>query len=167
MVMDVYSLAERLRDADPRIRVAALRILAMVEETRALAAIQWIYQNDPEPGVRAVAQWAGNLIWQAQQRGHSTQRAIEEIFTHTLSPEHEARFLNALQFDPNQVRSFAGRRFAYEQEYQRRIEEVFQEEALPASTEETPPALPPPAATQPDLDPDDLLDAGLTDLLTE
>jgi hypothetical protein len=69
--MGLADLLADLRSADPWLRVETLRILAMVEETRALGDIEWVYRNDPEPGVRQVAQWAGRLVYaalrQAQQ----------------------------------------------------------------------------------------------------
>ena len=45
--MELKDLVGRLRDPDPWVRVESLRILAMVEETRALPHVEWIYKNDP------------------------------------------------------------------------------------------------------------------------
>lgn len=78
--MDFQQLTNQLYDPDPRKRIEALRILAMVEETRAINAILLVYKNDPDEGVRAVAKWAGSLIWQAKERGHTTEAALEAYF---------------------------------------------------------------------------------------
>lgn len=74
--MNFETLTNRLYEADPQIRIETLRILAMLEETRAINAIVLIYRNDPDARVREVAKWAGNIIWQAKQRGHSTEAAL-------------------------------------------------------------------------------------------
>lgn len=143
--MDIHSLAEDMRHPDPRVRVQTLRILAMVEETKALDAIRWIYQNDPEPGVREVANWAGNLIWRAEQQGHSTQRAMESLFSQPFSPEREALFLRELAFDIPSVRgrrALALQRFRSEQEYRRQMADLMQlpsDEADAEAQNEVPP----------------------------
>jgi len=162
--MDVFSLAERLRDPDPRVRVEALRILAMVEETRALEAIRWVFQNDPEPGVREVAQWAGHVIWLAQQRGHSTQQAMQDIFSRTLSPDHQALFLDALKIDLSRIDDPKIRQYAEEQDYRRQLADIMQERA-----DEDLPVLPAPQDTSADIPTslDDLLEAGLSSELLE
>ncbi|NDJ77568.1 MAG: HEAT repeat domain-containing protein [Chloroflexi bacterium] len=144
--MDINTLAEQLRDPDPHVRVTVLRILAMVEETRALPAIRWIYKHDPEPGVREVANWAGRLIFQAHQRGHSTQKAVEEMFERPLSPDLEERFLASLQFNIENVRNLKVRQYATEQEYRRKMADALQTgtftEQLPPEDDAFP-ALPP------------------------
>jgi hypothetical protein len=175
--MDIFDLAQRLRDPDPRVRVETLRILAMVEETKALSAVRWIYQNDPEPGVREVANWAGNMIWQADQRGHTTERALEQVFQPTLSPERQAMFLSAQETDASRVASPKARKYAVEQAYRRRLAEVLRNEedlqedlaALPEGIPALPALVRPTVETEPLTEApdniDDLLDAGLTDLL--
>jgi hypothetical protein len=169
--MDIYSLAQRLRDPDPRVRVETLRILAMVEETQALAAIWWIYKNDPVQGVREVARWAGSLIWQAQQRGHSTQRAVEEMFNRSFAPERQAEFLERQAFNMPETRHRTIRRFAVEHEYQRRLDKALRVENDQPEEEDVLPALSPPVPPQQAAEPpeeddwDSLLDAGLTNPL--
>lgn len=122
--MDIQELAQRLRDPDPRVRVEALRILAMVEETRALGAVRWVYLHDPEPGVRDVANWTGNLLWQAHQRGYSTEHALEEMFKRPMSAETQARFLESFEFDRDIDGNLKARRFAAEQLFRRRMDEA-------------------------------------------
>jgi hypothetical protein len=167
--MDINSLPLRLRDPDPRVRVEALRILAMVEETRALDAVRWIYRNDPEPGVREVADWAGRLIWTAHQLGYSTQRALEEMFARPLAAEHQERFLASLsRYDLRQLRYRESQTYASEQSFRRQLDEVLRGEDEPAALADIP-RLPlprqavetPPGAEA--VDGDGLLDAGLSD----
>lgn len=167
--MELESLADRLRDPDPRVRVETLRILAMVEETRALEAVRWIFQNDPEPGVREVAHWAGRLIWEAHQRGHSTQRAIENMFARPLSAEHQELFLASLaQYNLRDMRHQDTRTYATDLTYRRKIEDVLRGEDLIKASEI--PLLPAPS-TVPEtpyvadleaMDDLQLLDAGLS-----
>ncbi|MBN2303416.1 MAG: hypothetical protein JXQ72_02995 [Anaerolineae bacterium] len=168
--MDVFNLAQRLRDPDPRARVETLRILAMVEETRALGAVAWVCKNDPEPGVREVADWAGRIIFAAHKRGHSTQQAVEAMFASPLSPDRQELFLSVLEFELAEAVKEGGRatrRFAAEQTYQRRLDEVLRVDG-PAA-DELPEALPAPADARPEseMSDEELLDAGLTDLFVE
>lgn len=149
--MDIDHLAERLRDPDPRVRVETLRILAMVEETRALEAIRWIFQNDPEPGVREVADWAGRLVWAAEQRGHSTQRALEEMFARPLSAERQELFLaSQAQYNLRDTRNREALRYASEQTYRRQLDDAFRGEETPQLGDASLPLLPAPVpATAP------------------
>lgn len=160
--MDGYRLLQRLRDADPRVRVETLRILAMVEETQALEPIRWVYQNDPDPAVRQVAYWAGQLVWQAQQRGHSTQRAIEQMFNRPVAAEHADQYLSEFQIDVSKIEDRTIRHYAVDADFRRRMSD-----ALLDHPEETP-RLPDKSSDLPKPpDPDDLLEAGLTDLSFE
>jgi hypothetical protein len=169
--MDIESLPLWLRDPDPRVRVEALRILAMVEETRALEAIRWIFTNDPEPGVREVADWAGRLIWTAYQRGYSTQRAMEEMFARPFTTEHQERFLESLsRYDLREARHRQTQTYAAEQTFRRQLDELLRREDEPAAAADVPRLPPPLNIVEPptvldvsDLDDDDLLDAGLSD----
>lgn len=178
--MDIHDLAQKLRDPDPRVRVESLRVLAMLEETRALDAIRWIYKHDPEPGVRAVANWAGQLVWEAHKRGHSTQRAVEEMFERRFSSDLQERFLQTLEFDMPPIKAMAAKRYAARQAYDRQLNELFtdRDDDLEPTDPDSPviPALPPPslddltlgfadADTSEDLD-DALMD-GLEDLPLE
>lgn len=162
--MDIHNLAEQLRDPDPRIRVETLRILAMLEETRALPAVRWIYKYDPEAGVRDVANWTGQLLWAAHKRGHSTLHAVEEMYNQPMSPEHQARFLEALEFDGVPTRNLKIQKYAAEQAFQRQLTEALQENR---QENEPAPALPEPDSANQTDESDDLLDAGLTNWPTE
>src|SRR5215468_9897054 len=120
--MELKELLERLKNPDPWVRVEALRILAMVEETRALKAIEEVFKNDPEPGVQQVAQWAGRIVWQAQKRQteqtpgvpattqtQSRQEIEEELFLSHLVSDQKSRIVGtamqvqALQYELNKT----------------------------------------------------------------
>ena len=127
--MEIEGLIIRLRDPDPRIRVETLRIFAMVEETRALDAIRWVYLHDPEPGVREVAEWAGKLVWQAHQRGHSTEKAVKEMFEPGASAEERLGFIaSQLTSEVNTWKHRAVQQFAVDQMFRRRLDEVLRGE---------------------------------------
>ena len=83
--MQPADLIARLQHPEAAIRLDALRILAMLEETEALEAVAGVYRQDPDPTVRQAAGWAGKILYQAQQRGHSTAQAIA-----ALDAEHSA-----------------------------------------------------------------------------
>ncbi len=182
--MDIENLAEQLRDPDPHVRVATLRILAMVEETRALEAVRWIFLNDPEPGVREVANWAGRLIWAAYQRGHSTQHAVEALFERPLPPEHQEFFLASLgRLDLRQAKNRETQQYAQDQMFRRQLDDAMRGEVVAETPDvvTAPLPLPPPVPALrddlpeaadslerlEDLDDDALLDIGLTELFQE
>ena len=77
--MQPADLIARLQHPDAAIRLDMLRIVAMLEETEALEAVAQIYRHDPHPDVRQVAGWAGKILYQARQRGHSTAQAIAAL----------------------------------------------------------------------------------------
>lgn len=88
---------DRLQDSDPAVRIEALRVLAMVEETEALPAVGKVYKHDPDPAVRGVAGWAGRLIWQAQQRGHSTASVLSASVRPETTADQEESMLRSLE----------------------------------------------------------------------
>jgi len=142
--MTLHWLADWLRGADPRARVDALRVLAMVEETRALDAVTWIATHDPEPGVRSVAEWAAAILRDAQVRGHSTAKALEALYHPKPAPDREAHFLLGLEAVPGRSRA---QQIAIEHIYERHLEEALstrQADAAPAQPvpTSTPHALP-------------------------
>ncbi len=85
-----------LHHTDPSIRIKALQILAMLEETRALKAIAEIYKTDPDTQVRQTAQWAGKIIWSALHRGYTTEAALQQHFKWRPSHAHEERLVENL-----------------------------------------------------------------------
>ncbi len=134
-------LLERLKHPDQWVRVEALRILAMVEEVRALPAIAEVYRSDPEVGVRQVAQWAGQIIYAAKRNAelHSTSQAT------ALSQRQEAFLQSLIEKDHR----------TYDQ-----MQLVLQQEMLRETRPNLPTALPPSEAP---LDLMRLLDEGLSE----
>jgi hypothetical protein len=93
----IGQLMAQLKHPDAAQRADALHILAMVEETEALAAIRAVYEQDPHEGVRQLAGWAGKVIWQAQQRGHSTAAAMRAHYGGQLDdPSREELFVTSI-----------------------------------------------------------------------
>lgn len=91
--MQPADLITRLRHPDAAIRLDTLRILAMLEETEALDMVAQVYKHDPDPNVRRAAGWAGKILYQAHQRGHSTAQAIAALDAAQLSTETEELIL--------------------------------------------------------------------------
>ncbi len=104
-MMDLQTLLEGLQAEDADTRIETLRIIAMVEETEAIAALTLVFKSDPDPRVRKVAQWAGRLVWQARQRGHSTEQALRALYDGGLSADHEELFLDALAAGMTEAKS--------------------------------------------------------------
>lgn len=89
-------LIHDLRDTDPNARIKALQILAMLEETRSIKAVAQVYKDDPDERVRQIAQWAGKVIWQAFQRGYTTEAALQQHFKWRSPHSHEERLIENL-----------------------------------------------------------------------
>jgi hypothetical protein len=142
--MLLADLLERLKHPDQWVRVETLRILAMVEEAQALPAIAHVYKNDPEAGVRQVAQWAGQLIHAAQRSQSAQPSAPEE----PLTPSQEALIASLIEKDH---RTYDEMQFN------------LQQHRLREQNRSAPPAPPPPQPTNAPLDLMRLLDEGLSD----
>ncbi|OPY91349.1 MAG: hypothetical protein A4E72_00154 [Syntrophus sp. PtaU1.Bin208] len=135
--MDLQILLQRLQDADPTVRCETLRILAMVEETQALQAVAQIFKTDPDVHVRQTAQWAGRLLWQAHQRGHSTEQAIRQQYAAPPKPDHEEMLIAEVSSPIFTGKSKLDQKFLIERELQARQRELL--DALhekPADTED-------------------------------
>jgi len=94
--MQPADLIARLQQPDAAIRLDTLRILAMLEETEALEAVARIYRSDPDANVRRAAVWAGKILYQAQQRGHSTAQALAALETERPAEDTEDLMLAGL-----------------------------------------------------------------------
>jgi hypothetical protein len=75
MKLDV--LLGGLENPEPAIRLDVVRVLGMLDETRALDALRRRYPVESEPVVRSAIAWAGKRLYQAQQAEYST---INELF---------------------------------------------------------------------------------------
>ncbi len=82
-------LLNGLNNPDPAARIEALRVLATLEETQALPACRALIKTETNPDVVNTLKWAGNLIWQAQQNGYSTETGLRKYFRHDLIPTED------------------------------------------------------------------------------
>jgi hypothetical protein len=70
-------LQDNLNAADKQTRLETVRVIAMVEETRALAALGARFKQESDAEVQEAINWAGGLVAVARRNGYST---IDEIF---------------------------------------------------------------------------------------
>lgn len=75
MKLDV--LLGGLENPQPAVRLDVVRVLGMLDETRALDALRRRYPVETDPAVRSAITWAGKRLYQAQQAEYST---INELF---------------------------------------------------------------------------------------
>lgn len=122
--MNLQTLLHRLQDADPAVRIETLRILAMVEETQALQAVAHVFKTDPDVRVRQMAQWAGQLLWQAHQRGHSTEQALRQQYAAPAKPEHEEMLIAEISSPTFTGKSKLDQKFLIERELQAQQREL-------------------------------------------
>lgn len=54
---------QKLSSPEPAVREESIRALEMLGDTDALPALAAIFATDSEPALRALAQWAGKLIY--------------------------------------------------------------------------------------------------------
>lgn len=103
--MDLQFLLFGLKAADASTRIETLQIIAMIEETEAIEAMAYVFNHDPDPRVRKAAQWAGRLVWQAQQRGHSTRQAMHNLYQRSVSADSQELFLDSVAADLTEAKS--------------------------------------------------------------
>ncbi|MBN2304836.1 MAG: HEAT repeat domain-containing protein, partial [Anaerolineae bacterium] len=78
--MKLEALLSGLQNPQPAVRLDIVRVLGMVDEVGALAALREHYQAEGDPVVRSAIAWAGKRLYQAQQAGYSTQAEIFRFF---------------------------------------------------------------------------------------
>lgn len=147
-----------LHDSDPTRRIQALQVLAMLEETQALNTIQHLFKNDPDPQVRQMAKWAGSLIWQAQQRGYTTEKGMAEYFEakHKPAPNRHDSVITSVMMQAGNDSGLDAELGVIQQKWDM-VEEVRQPNKRSTLTQ---------TQTFPD-DHLDLLEAGLSPKITE
>lgn len=70
---------QKLGDADPSVRKTSIKELELLGSTEALPALADVFATDPDPEIRALAQWAGKSIYfRAIQRVLDRQGPSEE-----------------------------------------------------------------------------------------
>lgn len=102
-------LTSQLVHADPIIRLSAVRIVGLVEETTLLPSLRERYKNETEEAVRKGIDWAGKRLFAAQQRGYSTVDAIFERFNiskwmATFSSTDEEKLVRRMQHEVDMQR---------------------------------------------------------------
>jgi hypothetical protein len=75
MKLDV--LISGLNNPQPAVRLDVVRVLGMLDETRALEPLRQCYKVESEAAVRSAIAWAGKRLYGAKQAGYST---VEELF---------------------------------------------------------------------------------------
>ncbi len=75
--MKFEALLQGVNAPNPETRLNVVRVLGMVEETRALTVLGERYKVETDATVKQAIQWAGKKIHQASQSGYST---INEVF---------------------------------------------------------------------------------------
>ncbi|MCZ7538546.1 MAG: HEAT repeat domain-containing protein [Anaerolineae bacterium] len=96
------TLIAGLNHASASVRLDVVRVLGMVEETRALDPLRARYPTEPDETVRRAIAWAGSRLFQAQQKGHTTVDAVCRNFGVDRALENtpdavEAELLRKLQ----------------------------------------------------------------------
>lgn len=78
--MRLQTLLSDLRSPQPETRIAAARVLGLVEETLALEAIRKAFLMETEPNAKQAINWGGGRIHAAQKRSYTTLDDIFERF---------------------------------------------------------------------------------------
>lgn len=158
--MEFDELLARLHDPDQWVRVEALRILAMVEETRALKEIEVVYRHDPEPGVRQVAQWAGRILYAAVRQSKVDTQSATPV--NTASDREEALLSSLVEKD----------QLTYTMMQEQLLQRQLNDNLRPSTNSSRATSAPPPTPEQPPrqiipadepFDPLRLLDDGLSE----
>lgn len=75
--MKLSVLLGGLNNPNPAVRLDVVRVLGMLDETRALEPLRERYHQEDDEMVRQGITWAGKRLFQARQAGYST---VDEIF---------------------------------------------------------------------------------------
>jgi hypothetical protein len=74
--MKLDAMMAGLDHPEPAVQRDVVRVLGMVEETRALDALRQRFHTEADPDVKAAIAWAGKRLFAAQQAGHTTIDAV-------------------------------------------------------------------------------------------
>ncbi len=75
--MKLEVLLSGLNNPQPAVRLDVVRVLGMLDETRALEPLREQYKGETDPAVREAIAWAGKRLYQAVQAGYTT---LDELF---------------------------------------------------------------------------------------
>ncbi|MBN1562272.1 MAG: HEAT repeat domain-containing protein [Anaerolineae bacterium] len=101
--MKLSVLLGGLHNPNPATRLDVVRVLGMLDETRALEPLRECYPNETDDSVRQAIAWAGKRLFQAYQAGYST---VDEIFQYfgidreieNTPDEDEARLMQQMDY---------------------------------------------------------------------
>jgi hypothetical protein len=102
--MKLSVLLGGLHNPNPATRLDVVRVLGMLDETRALDPLRERYHQETDEGVREAITWAGKRLFQARQAEYST---INEIFQYfgidreieNTPDEEEARLMQQMDYN--------------------------------------------------------------------
>lgn len=70
---------DKLKSSDPALREDAIKALELIGDTGALPVLADVFATDPDPALRALAQWAGKSIYYgAVRQGVAVAGSSEE-----------------------------------------------------------------------------------------
>ncbi len=100
--MKLEMLLNGLENPHPAVRLDVVRVLGMLDETRALKRLRELYPKETDPSVRQAMAWAGTRLYEAEKAGYATLDALFEYFGVNREIEHmpdasEAELLRRLQ----------------------------------------------------------------------
>jgi hypothetical protein len=101
--MKLSVLLGGLNNPNPATRLDVVRVLGMLDETRALEPLRERYHTETDGAVRQAITWAGKRLYQAHQAGYST---VDEIFQYfgidreieNTPDEDEARLMDQMDY---------------------------------------------------------------------
>lgn len=100
--MNLTAFLQGLHNDNPTHRLATIRIIGVVEETRLLKPIRDQYLTETVPQVKSALEWAGKRLYTAHQSGYDTLNALFEYFNlnreiANMVSESEAELLKQLE----------------------------------------------------------------------
>lgn len=100
--MNLDMLLQELKDENPARRLAVIRIIGVVEETRLLKPIRDQFLAESVPQVKSALEWAGKRLYTAHQSGYDTLNAFFTHFNLTreienMASEAEAKLIKDME----------------------------------------------------------------------
>ncbi|MCB9436370.1 MAG: HEAT repeat domain-containing protein [Anaerolineales bacterium] len=100
--MNLNQLLQGLKDENPARRLAMIRIIGVVEETRLLKPIRDQFLSETVPQVKSALEWAGKRLYAAHQSGYSTINGFFDHFNlnreiENMASEAEAKLIKDME----------------------------------------------------------------------
>lgn len=101
--MKLSVLLGGLNNPNPAVRLDVVRVLGMLDETRALEPLRERYHTETDEEVRQAITWAGKRLFQAHQANYST---VDELFRYfnidkeieNIPDEEEAKLMEQMDY---------------------------------------------------------------------